>query len=142
MSNTHIEGRTVRIAQPAQVLYSMFVDLTNFTRNLPQEILSEAQVESTPDTITGKFKGFQLGMHITERTPFTQVKYQQYGTSPIPFCFTIKLESISLNTTEFQITMDTELNGMYKMMLGGKLQEAVDKITDQLESTLGVHPAS
>lgn len=138
MSNTHIEGRIVRISQPAQVLYSMFIDLTNFTRNLPQEIVANAQVTATPNTLVGKVKGFEVGMHITERTPFTQVKYEQYGSTPIPFSFTVKLESISLNTTEFQLIMDTELSGIYKMMLGSKLQEVIDKITDQLETTLGL----
>lgn len=138
MSNTHIEGRIVRISQPAQVLYSMFIDLTNFTRNLPQEMLLDAKVKATPNTITGKVKGFEVGMHITEQTPFTQVKYEQYGSTPIPFTFTINLESLGVNTTDFQLKMDTELPGIYKMMIGSKLQEVVDKITDQLETAMGI----
>jgi len=138
MSNTHIEGRIIRIARPASVLFSIFTDLTNFTQNLPDHMLSDAQVETTPDTLVAKVKGIEIGMHVTERTPFTQVKYQQYGATPIPFNFTINLESISASTTDFQLIMDTELSGIYKMMLGNKLQEVVDKITDQIETTMGI----
>ena len=138
MSNTHIEGRIVRIARPAAVLFSVFTDLTNFTQNLPEKMLSDTQIETTPDTLVAKVKGIEIGMHVTERTPFTQVKYEQYGASPIPFNFTINLESISTSTTDFQLIMDTELSGIYKMMLGTKLQEVVDKVTDQIETSMGI----
>lgn len=137
MSNTHIEGRIVRIARPDTVLYSLFENLTNFTQNMPADMLSQAHIKATPNTLIAKVKGFEIGMHVTERTPFTQIKYEQYGATPIPFMFTVKLESMGPNTTDFQLIMDTELSGIYKMMLGGKLQEVVDKITDQLETTLG-----
>ena len=43
------------------------------------------------------------------------------------------LDSKSEAETEFMIEMDTELSGMFKTMVGGKLQELVDKVTDQIE---------
>ncbi len=142
MSNTqHIEGRIVRIARPASVLFSIFTDLTNFTQNIPADMLSGAEVTSTPNTLIGKVKGIEIGMHVIERTPFTRVKYEQYGASPIPFSFTINLESISTSTTDFQLIMDTQLSGMYKMLIGNKLQEVVDKVTDQLEKAMGLFSA-
>jgi len=140
MSTTHIEGRIVRVARPASVLFSIFTDLTNFTKNIPTDMLSHADLQLTPDTLIAKVKGLEIGIHVIERTPFTRVKYEQYGSSPFPFCFTINLESISTNTTDVQITMDTELSGMYKMMIGSKLQEVVDKVTDQLETAMGIQP--
>lgn len=136
MSNTHIEGRVVRLERPASLLYSIFENLTNFTQNVPADMLSQADVKATPNTLVAKVKGFEVGMQVTERTPFSQIKYEQYGATPIPFSFTVKLESISDNTTDFQLIMDTQMSGIYKMMLGSKLQEVVDKITDQLETTL------
>jgi len=141
MANTVIEGRTVRIARPSEVLYSVFSDLTNFTRNLPPEITSKADLQATPNNIIAKVQGFELGMEVTERRPFNKVRYSQYGSTPINFDLTVNLQEISTSTTQFQLTLETELSGMYKMMLGGKLQEVVDKITDQLENTMGVFPA-
>ncbi len=140
MANTQIEGRIVRIARPAEVLYSVFSDLTNFSQNLPAELASKAEINCTPNTIVAKVQGFELGLEVTERRPFKMVRYAQYGASPFTFSITVSLEEISLNTTDFQLKMETELSGIYKMMLGGKLQEAIDKITDQIEQSMGVFP--
>lgn len=136
MSNTHIEGRVVRLSQPAAVLYSIFENLTNFTQNMPADMLSQADVKATANTLIAKVKGIEIGMQVIERTPFTQIKYQQYGATPIPFTFTINLETMGTNTTDFQLIMDTEISGVYKMMLGSKLQEIVDKITDQIQASM------
>ncbi|MHC1779049.1 MAG: hypothetical protein AB9922_02295 [Bacteroidales bacterium] len=137
MANTHIEGRVVRIARPPMTLYSLFTDLTNFTRNLPPEMRDKAELTATPDTLLAKVQGFEIGMKISERTPFSCVKYEQYGSSPIPFEFTVLLTDLGNGFSEFQLIMDSELSGMFKMMLEGKLREMVDKVTDQIETAMG-----
>ena len=38
----------------------------------------------------------------------------------------------------FNIELEAELSGMFKMMLGGKLQEAVNQLTDRLEAALNL----
>ena len=136
-SSTHIEGRVVRIARPTEVLYSVFTDLTNFTKNIPVEMSGKADLTTTPDTLVARVQGMELGIKVSERTPFSRVRYEQYGKSPFPFSFTINLDSPDPSHTDFQLVMDTELSGMFKMMLGGKLQEVVDKVTDQIEMALG-----
>jgi hypothetical protein len=138
MANTHIEGRVVRIARPADVLYSLFTDLTNFTRNFPADMQDKADVRATPDTLLATVQGFEVGIKICERTPFTRIRYEQYGSTPIPFTFTVLLNDLGTGTSDFQLIMDSELSGMFKMMLGGKLQEIVDKVTDGVERALGV----
>jgi carbon monoxide dehydrogenase subunit G len=140
MSKTKTEGRVIRIARPAEVLYSIFSDLTNFTENIPPEMLGNAEVRSTPNTIVGKVQGFEVGMEVKHRKPFSKIEYSQYGATPIAFDLSVNLESLSPGTTDLQIVLETELSGMYKMMLGSKLQEVVDKITDQLEQAMGVFP--
>jgi carbon monoxide dehydrogenase subunit G len=140
MSKTKTEGRVIRIARPAEVLYSIFSDLTNFTDNVPPEMLGNAEVQSTPNTIVGKVQGFEVGLEIKNRKPFSKIEYSQYGATPIAFDLSINLETLSPGTTDLQIILETELSGMYKMMLGSKLQEVVDKITDQLEQAMGVFP--
>lgn len=169
MANTHIEGRVVRVARPADILYSLFTDLTNFTRKMPADISNinadssninadipnmpdipadmrnmladmqdKADVRATPDTLLAKVQGFEVGIKICERTPFTRIRYEQYGSTPIPFTFTVLLNDLGTGTSDFQLIMDSELSGMFKMMLGGKLQEIVDKVTGGVERALGV----
>jgi hypothetical protein len=136
-SATHIEGRVVRIARPAEVLFLVFTDLTNFTRNIPPDMAGKADITTTPDTLVARVQGIELGVKVSERTPFSRIRYEQYGNSPFPFSFTINLDSPDPSHTDFQLIMDTELSGMFKMMLSGKLQEVVDKVTDQIEAALG-----
>jgi len=138
MANTHIEGRVVRVARPADVLYSLFTDLTNFTRNIPADMMDKADLKATPDTLLAKVQGFEIGMKICERTPFTRIRYEQHGSSPIPFTFTVLLNDLGTGTSDFQLIMDSKLSGIFKMMLGGKLQQIVDKVTDEIERALGV----
>lgn len=77
-------------------------------------------------------------MKVSERTPFSTIRYSSLETSPLPFSFTIKLDNIATGVTDFQLIMDSELSGMLKMMVGGKLQEVVDKVTDQIESAMNM----
>lgn len=127
----------MRIARPVEVLFAVFTDLTNFTKNIPPEMAGKADLTTTPDTLVARAQGMELGVKIAERTPFSRIVYEQYGNSPFPFSFTINLDSPDPSHTDFQLVMDTELSGMFKMMLGGKLQEVVDKVTDQIEMALG-----
>lgn len=136
MDNTHIEGRVVSIARSAEVLFTVFSDLSNFTGNLPPDIADKAEISVTPDTLIAKVQGFELGMKVIERTPFERVRYQQYGATPIPFTVTVNLQQLSPTSTQFQLVLDTELSGMFKIMLGGKLKEIVEKITSELEKAM------
>ena len=52
----------------------------------------------------------------------------------------MNIESVSPTESLFNLELNAELSGMFKMMLGGKLQEAVDKITDELEKGMGGLP--
>lgn len=134
MSTTDIQGRVVRIPRPAEFLYAVFTDLNNFTKNLPGDMIDKSQVTSTEDTLVAKVQGFELGLQIGDRTPFSRIKYRQYGNSPFPFEFTVNLTAIDPGHTDFQLGLSTELPAMFKMMLGSKLQEVIDKVTDQIES--------
>ena len=140
MANTQAKGRTVRIQQPASQIFAIFSDLTNFTKSLPEDIGKKANIVSTCDTLSGNVQGFDLGIKVAERIPFSLIRYEQYGRGPFPFNFIMRIESISQMESSFNLELNAELSGMFKMMLGGKLQEAVDKITDELEKGMGGSP--
>ena len=46
------------------------------------------------------------------------------------------MDPVGLDSTLFHIELAAELNFMMKMMLGNKLQEMVDSITDQVEKAV------
>ncbi|MEA5005259.1 MAG: hypothetical protein VB022_02490 [Rikenellaceae bacterium] len=133
MGNTQIKGRRVIVKYPAYALFELFSDLTNFTKNLPQDMLKGSEVTSTKDTLIAKVQGFEIGLVVAERIQYSFIRYDQYGKNIFPYTFFVHLDSKSEAETEFMIEMDTELSGMFKVMVGGKLQELVDKVTDQIE---------
>ena len=51
------------------------------------------------------------------------------------------MDPMGLDSTLFHIELQTELNFMMKMMLGNKLQEMVDSITDQIEKAVNASAA-
>ena len=133
MGNTQIKGRRVVVKYPATALFELFSDLTNFTKNLPQDMLKGSEVISTKDTLVAKVQGFEIGLVVAERVQYSLIRYDQYGKSIFPYTFFVRLDAKSETETEFMIEMDTELSGMFKTMVGGKLQDLVDKVTDQIE---------
>lgn len=137
MGNTQVKGRCAVVQHPVNALFTLFSDLTNFSKNLPSEIQEKAELRSTPDTLLAKVQGFEIGIKVDERIPFSCVKYIQFGNSPVPFTFCVFLKPVNECQTEFHLELDTELSGMLKMMLGGKLQEMIDRITDEMVKGLG-----
>lgn len=138
MSRSIYSSRVVKLGRPATLLYSTFTDLTLFAQNIPSEILTQATVEATPNTIRAKVKGIELGVEVVERTPFSQIKMQQYGATPIKFDFFVNLESIDANSTNLQLILKADLPSFYKMMVGGKITDALNQLADKLEESLGV----
>ena len=137
MSTTNAVGRQIRVSRPASELFAIFSDLTNFTRGLPKEQLDKAEVVASADSIRGKMQGFEIGIKVGEKIPFSVVKYESFGPSPIPFRIYVRIEDAGALESLFNIEIEAELSGMFKMMLGGKLQEAVNQLTYRLESAIG-----
>jgi len=138
MGTSNATGRQIRVSRPASELFAIFSDLTNFTRGLPQDQLEKASVVASSESIRGKMQGFELGIRIAEKIPFSVVKYESFGPSPVPFRIFVRIEDGGALQSLFNIELEAELGGMFKMMLGGKLQEAVNQLTDRLEAALNL----
>ncbi len=136
MGDTKAVGRKVKVNQPAQAIYALFADLRHFAQNLPEDIKGKSDITFDADTLLAKVQGFELGIKVEERNPFTYVRYVQYGSTPVNFDFWVRIEALSDSSCELFLELDAQLGTMMKMMLGGKLQEAVDKLTDELEKRL------
>lgn len=128
----YYKGKTVVINKPSYAIYNAFSDLGNLARTLPQQYRDKITVED--DAIMANVQGFQLGVKVHNRVPFSRIDFEQYGQSPFPFLVSFFMEPSDDNTTFFHIELHAQLNMMMKMMLGKRLQEAVDKLTDGISA--------
>ena len=83
MSDTNIIGKTVLIDRQPAVLYSALSDLNALVANLPED--KRRIVSATQDTISANLQGFNFGMRVIEREPFSRVTFSQTDGSPIDF---------------------------------------------------------
>lgn len=130
MANTEVKGKVITVEQSAHLLYSGFSDMRNFMLALPPD--KQEGVVATEDTIEGDIKGFKMGLKVVQRNPFSSIIFEQFGNSPFPFTISVFFNAVDIRKTEFHMEINAELNFMIKSMIGGKLQEVVDQLTDQL----------
>ena len=137
MSDTHITSKSVVIDRQPVVLYSSLNDLSALVENLPED--KRATITATADTISASVQGFNLGMKVASREPFSRVRFTQTDGTPIDFeilaCFDTVDDPSQPNAdckTSFHLELTAQLGGMLKMMLGGKLKGLLDKLTDTI----------
>ena len=141
MSKTEILGPVAEVNQAAEKVFASFSDLSNFTKNLPED--KRDQVTATPDTLVAAVQGFQLGIRVAERLPFETIRLEQYGATPLfPFTIWIHLKDLSDGRSSLQLEFHAELNMMFKMMLEPKLKEGIVKITEQIAAGINNQAAN
>ena len=111
------------------MLYMPFSDMRNFVAMLPED--KRQGVEADYDSIRGTVQGFSVGVRVEERRPYSRIVYKDDGA---PFQFTINIcfdaDGGNPDSTDFHVDIEADLNFMMKMLLGNKLQDAVDKMVD------------
>ncbi|MBQ9309610.1 MAG: hypothetical protein IJ222_07830 [Bacteroidales bacterium] len=118
------------VSRPAAELYMAFTDMRNFLAMLPED--KKQGVSADFDTISATVQGFTIGVKVTRREPYSYIELQDNG-APFNFVVGIHFDAADdASRTDFWVELDAELNFMMKMMLGGKLQEALDKVVDGL----------
>lgn len=130
MGSSKIKGKAVAISVPAHALYTAFADMRHFVERLPEE--KKQGITATSDTIEGEVQGLRMGAAISERIPFSCIKIKEHGQTPFQFEVSLFFDAADVQKTMFHMEVDAELPFMVKMLIGNKLQEMVDKITEQL----------
>ena len=111
-------------------LYMAFVDMRNFIQFLPED--KKADVTADYDTIHASVQGFNIGVRVTDRVPYSRIAFADDGA---PFKFALQMHfnpATDPYKTDFQIELDADLNFMMKTLLGSKIQGALDKVVDSL----------
>ena len=128
MAATEVIGKTVILNQPSYVLYNAFSDLKRIESTLPEDQRGKVRFEE--DSLLVKVQNFELGARIHNKIPFSLIEFEQYGQMPFPFLASMHMEPMSDTQTCFHIELRAELNTMMKMLVGKRLPEIVDKLTD------------
>jgi hypothetical protein len=85
------------------------------------------------DTLTATVQGFNIGVKVHQRVPYSRIELVDYG-APFAFHILVHFEPAAEDPykTDFWVEIEADLNLMMKMMLSGKIQEALDKMVDGL----------
>ena len=128
---TNIESKHGIVSRQPYELYMSFTDLQNFQRMLPED--KKGMVTADYDTLTATVQGFNVGVKVHQRVPYSRIELVDYGA---PFAFHVVLHFDPAKEdpykTDFWISVEADLNLMMKMMLSGKVKEALDKVVDGL----------
>ncbi|MCQ2139968.1 MAG: hypothetical protein MJZ09_06305 [Bacteroidales bacterium] len=111
-------------------LYMSFVDMRNFLQMLPED--KREGITADFDTITGTVQGMTLGVRVLNRHPYSRIDFTDNG-GPVRFSFSLYFDaSNEASKTDFYIRAQADLPMMVKMMVGSKIQKALDKVVDSL----------
>lgn len=84
-----------------------------------------------------KVKGFTVNLQIVAKEAPKYVKIQSgEGGVPIDFTFWIQLQPAGPYDTRMRLVLHAELNMMMRMMIGGKLQKALDQIAEAMAKAM------
>jgi len=129
-----IESEKAIINCPPQKVFDFLTNFDNFELLLPDQV---ENWQSTGDSCSFEVKGLaKLGLRITSKTPFTEIK--MIGEGKLPFGFT--LETFIRQTTPEQcqvhMVIDADMNPFIAMMAEKPLQNFVDMILPRLKKEM------
>lgn len=123
------ESKQGRIERPAEMIYRVLSDFSNFTPIVADKVEGW---EATADECSFKVQGFTVGLRIIEREENKLVKITNAEGSPFSFNFWLQMKEVEAADTRIRLVLDIELNMMMKMMIGGKIQKALDDMVDKM----------
>ncbi len=149
------ESGIKQVPYSQEIVYAKLSDLTNLAalkdkmnnpdaaamagQQVSEEQMSQARemlekMEATTDTLSVQLPMVgNLVIRIIEREEPKLVKFAS-EKSPIPITLWIQLLPTSADSCKMRVTLEAELNFMFKAMIGGKLKDGVDKFADMLAS--------
>ena len=121
------------IAYPVEDVYRNISDLSNLERvrdRVPQDKLQDFEFDSDSVQVSVAPVG-TIKLRIIEREENKCVKFEA-EQSPIPFNLWIQVLPVTESTSKMKVTVKADIPMMLKGMVGGPLQDGVEKIADVL----------
>ncbi len=123
-----------QILRPAEQIYAAISRFDNLTPALADRV---EEWQADEERCSFKAKGFPVKLRMEERVEAKHVKIVgDEGGVPVDFAFWIQLHEVSAADTRLRIVLHAELNMMMKMMIGSKLQGAVDQIAEGIAKAM------
>lgn len=115
MSVTKIESDKVEIANSAEKIFTYLGDFNNFEKLMPSQVTNwTSTTEDCSFTINGMAT---IGMKIVDKTPFSKISIVSNGKVPFEFKLFVLLTEKDENNCVGQLTFESEMNPMIKMMV-------------------------
>ena len=127
------ESKQQQIRRSAEQIYTALSSFSNFTPML-QDKVEEWQADE--DSCSFKFKGMTLRLRIVEREVNKTIKIQGDESGPMDFTFWLQLKEVAPYDTRMRIVLHAELNMMMRMMIGKKLQGAIDQMAEAIAAAM------
>ena len=97
--------------------------------------------QADEDTCSFKAKGFTVKLRIAEKeAPKTIKIVGGDGGVPMDFAFWLQLKEVAPYDTRMRLVLHIDLNMMMRMMIGSKIQGAIDQIAEALAKSFNAAP--
>ena len=130
-------SKQVKIDRPDWMIYDQLSDFNRFTPLLEGKV-DGWRVEG--DTCSFTVKGISLSVRMLEKTPHSLIKIGGDEGSPFEFTFWVQLQKVDEHDTRMRLTLHAHLNTMLKMMIGKKLEGALDQMADRIAEAFNQTP--
>lgn len=125
-------SKQVQILRPAEQIFAVISRFDHLTPALAGRV---DEWQATEETCSFKAKGFPVKLRMAERIEPKHVKITGDGV-PMDFAFWVQLHQVDACDTRLRLVLHAELNMMMKMMIGSKLQQALDQIADGIAGAM------
>ena len=127
------ESKQQQIRRSAEQIYSALASFNNFSPMVEGRV---DEWSADDDVCSFKVKGMPVRLRMVEREPHKTIKIQGDDGTPIDFTFWLQLKEVAPYDTRMRIVVHAELNMMRRMMIGKKLQGAVDQMAEAIAAAL------
>lgn len=127
-----------RILRPARMIYDLVSRFDNLTPALADRV---EEWRADKDTCSFKAKGFTVKLRIAEReAPKTVKIVGDDGGVPMDFSFWLQLKEVAPDDTRMRLVLHVDLNMMMRMMIGSKIQGAIDQVAEAVAKSFNAAP--
>jgi len=119
----------------------IFDAVSRFDRLTPALADRVDEWQADADTCSFKAKGFTVKLRIDQRdAPHTLKIVGDEGGAPMDFAFWLQLKEAAPYDTRMRLVLHIDLNMMMRMMIGSKIQGALDQIAEALAKSFNAAP--
>ena len=128
------ESKHQQILRSAEQIYTVISRFDNLTPAVQDKV---EEWRADENSCSFKVKGFTVNLQIVAKEAPKYVKIQSGEDGvPIDFTFWIQLQPAGPYDTRMRLVLHAELNMMMRMMIGGKLQKALDQIAEAMAKAM------